>query len=219
MLHMKLREEVWAMNQQLPKNNLVVWTGGNVSGIDREAGHVVIKPSGVLFDQLTPENLIVVNLEDGEVVEGDLKPSVETPTHLFIYEHRPDVGGISHTHSPYATSFAALGRPIPAALTPMVHLLGSNVPCTPYVHPGFVETGQAVVDVCEKGYAALAKQHGVFTMGATPTEAVKVAVTVEEAAKTIHLALQLGSIEEIPPEEVERSFAYYKTEYGQHHSK
>lgn len=218
MLHKELREEVWAMNLQLPKNRLVVWTGGNVSGIDREAGHVVIKPSGVLFDDLTPDSLIVVDMSDGKVIEGDLKPSVETPTHLYIYEHRPDIGGIAHTHSPYATSFAALGRPIPAALTPMVHLLGSNVPCTSYVQPGHVETGRAVVEVCEKGYAALAKQHGLFTMGKTPTEAVKVAVTVEEAAMTIHLALQLGEIEEIPPDEIERSFAYYKAEYGQGHN-
>jgi L-ribulose-5-phosphate 4-epimerase len=203
------------MNLQLPKNRLVVWTGGNVSGIDRPTGHVVIKPSGVLFDDLTPENLIVVSLEDGEVVEGDLKPSVETPVHLYIYQHRPEVGGIAHTHSPYATSFAARGRPIPAALTPMVHLLGANVPCTEYVPPGHVETGRAVVEVCEKGFAALVKQHGIFTMGATPTEAVKVAVTVEEAAQTIHLALLLGSVEEIPPDEIQRSFAFYKSEYGQ----
>jgi L-ribulose-5-phosphate 4-epimerase len=215
MLHKQLREEVCAMNLQLPKSRLVVWTGGNVSGIARDAGHVVIKPSGVPFDDLKPEDIVVVDMKDGTVIEGDLKPSVDTLTHLYIYAHRPEIGGIAHTHSPYATSFAALGRPIPAALTPMIHLLGSDVPCTSYVQPGDVETGRAIVEVCPEGFAALAKQHGLFTMGATPTDAVKVAVTVEEAAQTIHLALQMGEIEQIPPGEIERSFAFYRSEYGQ----
>src|SRR2546428_12693221 len=112
----QLKEQVWKLHQELPKNGLVVWTGGNVSARDPETGLVVIKPSGVLYDELQPEDHVVVNL-DGEIVEGKLKPSSDTASHLYIYRHRPDVNGVVHTHSSYATAFAALGRPIPVYLT------------------------------------------------------------------------------------------------------
>lgn len=214
MLYPELREEVCAMNLELPKQGLVVWTGGNVSGIVREAGHVIIKPSGVRFEELTPENMVVTDME-GHVVEGDYKPSVDLGIHLYIYQHRADVGGICHTHAPYCSSFALLGQDLPAATTPISHLLGHDVRCTEYVRPGFVETGQAIIDTIGDGYAVLVKKHGPFTVGPTPTYAVKVAVYLEEAAKTIHLAMLRGEVERFSPDELERSFNFYKTEYGQ----
>ena len=113
-----LRREVCAMNLELPRQGLVTWTSGNVSGRDAESGYVVIKPSGVRYDDLAPENMVVVDL-DGNVVEGPLKPSVDTATHLYVYRHRSDVGGVVHTHSAYATSFALLGESIPVYLTAM----------------------------------------------------------------------------------------------------
>ena len=215
MLHPELRAEVCAANKELPRNGLVVWTGGNVSGIVRGAGHVVIKPSGVLFDALTPENMVVVDLE-GRVVEGTLKPSVDVGVHVHVYRHRPDVGGICHTHAPYATSFALLEQPIPAALTPLAHLLGRDVPCSGYVRPALEETGRAIVETAQGGLAVLIGRHGPFTMGKTPFDSVKVAVQVEEAARTIHYAMMRGKVTSLPAEEVERSFAFYHQEYGQH---
>ncbi len=214
MLYPELREEVCAMNLELPKQGLVVWTGGNVSGIVRETGHVIIKPSGVQFEELTPENMVVTDME-GHVVEGDYKPSVDLGIHLYIYQHRADIGGICHTHAPYCSSFALLGQDLPAATTPIAHLLGHDVRCTEYVRPGFVETGRAIIDTIGDGYAVLVKKHGPFTVGPTPTYAVKVAVYLEEAAKTIHLAMLRGEVERFSPGELERSFNFYKTEYGQ----
>ncbi len=214
MLYPQLRTEVCKMNQELPRQGLVVWTGGNVSGIVRQAGHVIIKPSGLLFEELTPESMVVTDLA-GNIVEGDLKPSVDLGIHLYIYQHRPDVGGICHTHAPYSSSFALLGQGIPAATTPIAHLLGANVPCTGYVRPGYVETGQAIIEAIGSGYAVLVNRHGPFTVGPTPTYAVKVAVYLEEAAKTIHLAALRGQVEVLPDEELQRSFHFYEANYGQ----
>lgn len=214
MLYPELRNEVCMMNKELPKQNLVVWTGGNVSGIVREAGHVIIKPSGVIFDELTPENMIVTDME-GRVVEGNLKPSVDLGIHLYIYQHRMDIGGICHTHSPYSTSFAALGQPIPAVLTPLIHILGRAVPCTEYCQPGDVDTGRAIIKTIGDGFAVLVNRHGPFTMGATPTDSVKIATYLEEAARTLHYAMMRGTVTELPEEELKRSFNFYHTNYGQ----
>lgn len=214
MLYPELRQEVCAMNKELPKQGLVVWTGGNVSGIVRDKGHVIIKPSGVVFDDLTPENMVVTDM-DGNVIEGDYKPSVDLDIHLYIYRHRADVGGICHTHAPYTSSFALLGQDLPAATTPIAHILGANVPCTEYVRPGFVETGQAIIDNIGQGFAVLVKKHGPFTVGPTPTHSLKVAVYLEEAAKTIHLASLRGTVEEFSADELERSFHFYADNYGQ----
>jgi L-ribulose-5-phosphate 4-epimerase len=214
MLYPELRKEVCIMNQELPKQGLVVWSGGNVSGIVREAGHVVIKPSGVPFEELTPQNMVVVDLE-GRVVEGDLKPSVDVEIHNYIYQRRLDIGGICHTHAPYSTSFALLGEPIPAALTPIAHMLGRSVPCTGYVKPASLETALAVVETSDGGMAVLVNRHGPITFGKNATEAVKVATYLEEAAKTIHLAMLRGAVTSLPEEELERSFAWYHAQYGQ----
>jgi L-ribulose-5-phosphate 4-epimerase len=214
MLYPELRAEVCAANKELPKNGLVVWTGGNVSAIVRSAGHVIIKPSGVFFDDLTPESMVVADLE-GKVVEGKLKPSVDLGVHLYVYRHRPDVGGICHTHAPYATSFALLGKAIPAALTPLAHLLGRDVPCSRYVQPASDETGKAIVETAAGGMAVLIDRHGPFTLAATPMDSVKIAAQVEEAARTIHYAMMRGEVTPLPPEELSRSFAFYHANYGQ----
>lgn len=210
----KLRDEVYKMNMELPKNNLVTWTSGNVSGRDSETGYVVIKPSGISYDLLRPENLVVIDLQ-GNVIEGDLAPSVDTDSHLYVYQHRDDVGGVVHTHSPYATAFAILGRSIPVYLTAMADEFGCSVPVSNYARIGGDEIGKEIVEKIGKSPAILLKNHGVFTIGSTPLHAVKAAVMLEDIAKTVHLALQLGQPDEIPSEEVERAHRRYKEKYGQ----
>ncbi len=212
------REEVWKLNLELPKHNLVVWTSGNVSGRDFESGLVVIKPSGVPYEELTPHDLVIVDL-DGQVVEGDLEPSVDTATHLYIYRHRPDVGGVVHTHSPYATSFAAVGRPIPVYLTAIADEFGGSIPVGAYAKIGGEEIGREIVRSIGESPAILMKNHGVFTVGPTPQAAVKAAVMVEDAAKTVHLALLLGKPDLIPDEEVARAHRRYVEKYGQDRSR
>lgn len=209
-----LKEEVCEQNHELPKNGLVVGSGGNVSGRDPATGLVVIKPSGVKFAKLTPDTMVVVNL-DGDIIEGKMKPSVDTGIHLYIYRHRPDVFGITHTHSPYATSFAARGERIPAVLTPITHMLGRDVPCAPYATPGEVETGEAVVTAAAGGMAALVQAHGVFTMGKSATEATSVAMYLEEAAMTTHIAMLRGPVVEMPQEEINRCYHWFRHNYGQ----
>lgn len=213
-----LKEEVCAQNLELPANGLVVGSGGNVSGRDAETGLVVIKPSGVKFSKLTPDTMVVVDL-DGKVVEGQAKPSVDTGIHLYIYRHREDVFGAAHTHSPYATSFAARGERIPAVLTPITHMIGRDVPCSRYATPGEVDTGEAIIEAAEGGMAVLVKAHGVFTMGKSATEAASVAMYLEEAAKTTHLAMLRGPVEEMPQEEIDRCYAWFRQNYGQNAAK
>src|SRR5881398_238530 len=141
----QLKEQVWKLHLELPRNGLVVWTGGNVSARDPESGLVVIKPSGVLYDELRPEDHVVVNLE-GEIVEGKLKPSSDTASHLYIYRHRSDVNGVVHTHSSYATAFAALGRPIPVYLTAIPLVFRRPIPCAGFALIGAEEIGREVVE-------------------------------------------------------------------------
>ncbi|AST58233.1 L-ribulose-5-phosphate 4-epimerase [Thermoanaerobacterium thermosaccharolyticum] len=209
-----LKQRVYKMNMMLPKNNLVTMTSGNVSGRDPETNLVVIKPSGVLYDDMTPEDMVVVDL-DGNVVEGKLKPSVDTATHLYVYKHRSDVNGIVHTHSPYATSFAALGRSIPVYLTAIADEFGCAIPVGPYAKIGGEEIGKAIVEYIGESPAILMKNHGVFTIGNSPEAALKAAVMVEDIAKTVHLSLLLGTPDVIPDEEVKRAHERYMTKYGQ----
>ncbi|WP_434655485.1 L-ribulose-5-phosphate 4-epimerase [Thermoanaerobacterium thermosaccharolyticum] len=210
----QLKQRVYKMNMMLPKNNLVTMTSGNVSGRDPDTGLVVIKPSGVLYDDMTPDDMVVVDL-NGNVVEGKLKPSVDTATHLYVYKHRSDVNGIVHTHSPYATSFAALGRSIPVYLTAIADEFGCAIPVGPYAKIGGEEIGKAIVEHIGDSPAILMKNHGVFTIGNTPEAALKAAVMVEDTAKTVHLALLLGTPDVIPDEEVKRAHERYMTKYGQ----
>jgi len=210
----QLKELVCRMNKELPRNGLVTMTSGNVSGRDFETDYVVIKPSGVSFDDLTPDDLPVVDL-DGNVIEGKLKPSVDTATHLYIFRHIPQVGGVVHTHSNYATSFAALGEPIPVYLTAMGDEFGGPIPISEYAKIGGEEIGEQVVKHIGSSPAILMRNHGVFTVGKDAKAAVKAAVMCEDIAKTVHLAMLRGKPIEIPPEEVARLHKRYMEKYGQ----
>ena len=210
----ELREQVWRLHLELPRNGLVRWTGGNVSARDPETGYVVIKPSGVHYESLRPEHLVIVGL-DGQRIEGDLKASSDTASHLYIYRHRPDVCGVVHTHSPYATAFAALGRPIPVYLTAIADEFGGPIPCGGFALIGGEEIGQVVVESIGDSPAVLLKNHGVFTVGPTAEAAVKAAVMVEDVARTVWLALQMGQPDEIPAEDVAKLHHRYTHEYGQ----
>jgi L-ribulose-5-phosphate 4-epimerase len=210
----QLKQQVWKLHLELPKNNLVTWTGGNVSARDPESGLVVIKPSGVMYEELQPEDHVVVDLE-GDIVEGTLKPSSDTASHLYIYRERSDINGIVHTHSPYATAFAALGRPIPVVLTAIADEFGGPIPCAGFALIGGEEIGKQVVEHIGDSAAVLLKNHGVFTVGKTVRDAVKAAVMVEDVAKAVWLALQLGVPDEIPAEDVAKLHDRYTNVYGQ----
>lgn len=209
-----LREELHRLHLELPRHGLVAWTGGNLSARDPQTGYVVIKPSGVRYEALRPEHMVVVDL-DGDVIEGDLKPSSDTASHLYVYRHRPEVGGIAHTHSPYATAFAALNRPIPVYLTAIADEFGGPIPCGRFAPIGGEEIGQVVVESIGRSPAVLLKSHGVFTIGRDVEAALKAAVMVEDAARTVWLALQLGQPDEIPPDEIARLHHRYRQVYGQ----
>ncbi len=214
MLLEAIREELWHLHLELPKNNLVTWTSGNVSMRDQATGYVVIKPSGVRYEALKPEHMVVVDLE-GNVIEGNLKPSSDTASHLYIYRHRDDVGGVVHTHSPYATAFAALGRPIPVYLTAHADEFGGPIPCGGFALIGGAEIGKEVVASIGASRAVLLKNHGVFTIGPTGEAAVKAAVMVEDVARTVWLMLQIGQPEEIPSALVDKLHHRYTHKYGQ----
>jgi L-ribulose-5-phosphate 4-epimerase len=210
----QLKEELHHLHLELPKNGLVKWTGGNVSARDPESALVVIKPSGVRYEALRPQDHVVVNL-DGEVVEGHLKPSSDTASHLYIYRHRPDVNGVVHTHSPYATAFAAVGKPIPCCLTAIADEFGGPIPCAGFALIGSEAIGKQVVEHIGASKAVLLQQHGVFTIGETATAAVKAAVMVEDVAKAVWAAMQTGQVEELSPEDVEKLHNRYTNVYGQ----
>ena len=210
----RLREELWRLHLELPKNDLVKWTGGNISGRDPESGYVVIKPSGVRYEVLKPADMVIIDLE-GDLIEGDLKPSSDTASHLYIYRQRPDVMGIVHTHSPYATAFAAVGKSIPVCLTAMADEFGGPIPVGGFALIGGEAIGKVVVDAIGTSCAVLLKQHGVFTIGTSPTAAVKAAVMTEDVAKTVWLAMQIGQVEVISPDDVGRLHHRYTHVYGQ----
>jgi L-ribulose-5-phosphate 4-epimerase len=212
----KLKEELVQLHLELPKNNLVVWTGGNVSARDPQSGLVVIKPSGVKYDELKPEMMLVVNL-DGSVVEGKLKPSSDTFAHVYVYRHRSDVNGIVHTHSTFATAWAAAGKPIPPVLTAICDEFGGPIPVGAYAKIGGDDIGKEILHSIGSSPAILMKNHGVFTIGNTPEAAVKAAVMVEDVARTVFYALQLGQLDEIPADEVALAHRRYLDEYGQSH--
>jgi L-ribulose-5-phosphate 4-epimerase len=209
-----LREQVWKLHLELPKNDLVKWTGGNVSGRDPETGLVVIKPSGVKYPDLKPEQLIVIDL-DGKIVEGSLSPSSDTASHLYIYRQRPDVGGIVHTHSPYATAFAAVNKPIPVYLTAIADEFGGPIPVGGFALIGGEEIGKVVVESIGSSPAVLLKNHGVFTIGKNAEAAVKAAVMTEDVARTVWYALQIGTPDVIPAEDVTKLHQRYTNVYGQ----
>jgi L-ribulose-5-phosphate 4-epimerase len=210
----RLREELVRLHAELPRHRLVVWTGGNVSVRDPDTGLVAIKPSGVRYDDLTAESMVVLDL-DGAVVEGDFKPSSDAASHLYVYRHRSDVNGVVHTHSRFATAFAAVGRPIPVYLTAQADEFGGPIPCAGFAFIGDDSIGQLVVDGIGRSPAILLKNHGVFTVGPSAEAAVKAAVMVEDIAATVWAALQLGTPDVLDDDAVERLHRRYTTVYGQ----
>lgn len=209
-----LRAEICRLNQALPRHGLVAWTSGNVSGRDRSSGLVVIKPSGVPYDELTPQTMAVVDL-DGSVVAGTLTPSSDTAAHCYIYRHRADVGGVVHTHSTYATAFAATDQAIPAVLTATCDEFGGPIPCVDYAPVGDESIGRVVLDALDISPAVLVANHGVFTVGISAIAALKAAVMCEDVARTTFAALQLGRPRPIPDAEVARAHRRYQEAYGQ----
>ena len=216
---MQLREQVLEANLGIYRAGLVTMHSGNASGIDRKSGVVLIKPSGMDYDKLTPSLLVATDLTGHKIETGELgdqlKPSVDLPHHLYMYSKCTDIGGIVHTHSNYATSFALLNRPIPAYLTAIADEFGAEIPCAPYVDNAGDHIGEAIVKYRNAAPAVLLGQHGVFAFGPTPRSALKAAVMLEDVAKTCHLALLLGTPTALPAEEVRKWYERYHTTYGQ----
>lgn len=210
----RLKEELAQLHQELPKNDLVRWTGGNVSARDAESGLMVIKPSGIRYEDLRPHHMVVLDM-DGKIVEGDLKPSSDTYSHLYIYKHRQDVGGVVHTHSRYATAFAAVGKPIPCVLTAMADEFGGPIPCGGFALIGDEAIGKVVIESIGSSQAVLLKNHGVFTIGKDANAAVKAAVMTEDVAATVWMALQIGTPDVIAQEDVDKLHDRYMNVYGQ----
>jgi len=209
-----IKDDLVRLHAELPRHDLVVWTGGNVSARDPESGLVVIKPSGVRYEELTADTLVVLDL-DGRIVEGTHRPSSDTASHLYIYRHRPDVNGVVHTHSRYATAFAAVGRSIPVYLTAQADEFGGEIPCAGFAFIGDEAIGALVVETIGRSPAVLLKNHGVFTVGASASAAVKAAVMTEDVAATVWAALQIGQPEVLPDDVVARLHERYTTQYGQ----
>lgn len=210
----RLKEHLVELHLELPKNNLVVWTGGNISARDAESGLVVIKASGIRYGEMRAEHMVVVDLA-GNVVEGAYKPSSDTASHLYLYRHRPDVGGVVHTHSPYATAFAAVGKPIPCALTAIADEFGGPIPCGGFALIGDEAIGKVIIESIGKSPSVLLKNHGVFSIGKDAKSAVKAAVMTEDNARTVWLAMQIGTLDNIPQAAVDKLHGRYINEYGQ----
>ncbi len=211
-----LREAVCTLHNELPKNNLVAWTSGNISARDPDSGLVVIKPSGVQFSDLTPESMVIVDA-NGNQVEGDLKPSSDTYSHCYIYRHMPEVNGIVHTHSRYATAFAVVGKEIPCITTAMGDEFGGAIPIGGFALIGGEEIGQAVVEVLadSNSPACILQSHGVFATGPSAEQAVKAAVMTEDNAAIVWAAMQIGTPLTIAPEDIEKLYDRYQSVYGQ----
>jgi L-ribulose-5-phosphate 4-epimerase len=213
-----LKKAVWEANQGIFRAGLVTMHSGNASGIDRARSLVVIKPSGMDYDKMRPSDMVVTDL-DGKSVDSKWKPSVDLPHHLYLYKHRPDIGGVIHTHSNYATSFAMLGRSIPVYLTAIADEFGCDIPCIPYIDNQGDNIGKAILKHIGKSPAVLLANHGTFSIGSTPRDALKAAVMLEDVAHTCHLALLKGEPQPLPAAEVKKWFDRYHTTYGQSKTK
>lgn len=202
--------------EALPRHGLVVWTSGNVSARVAGADLMVIKPSGVGYAELAPDAMVVCDLH-GEVIDGTFAPSSDTLAHAYVYRHMPAVGSVVHTHSTYATAWAARREAIPCAITAMADEFGGEIPIGPFAPIGGDEIGRGIVQTLSghRSPAVLMASHGVFTIGATPLDAVKAAVMCEDAARTVHLARAIGAIDHIPPDQVSLLHRRYSENYGQ----
>jgi L-ribulose-5-phosphate 4-epimerase len=211
-----LRREVCALHAELPRNGLVAWTSGNLSARVPGEDLMVIKPSGVAYDDLHPGAIVVCDLR-GDAVDGDLAPSSDAATHAFVYREMPEIGGVAHTHSAYATAWAIRGEAIPCAMTAMADEFGGEIPIGPFALIGDEEIGRGVVDTLagHRSPAVLMRAHGVFTVGASARDAVKSAVMCEDVARTVHLARALGPVEALEPDQIDALWARYQNVYGQ----
>jgi len=211
-----LRRQVAALHTELVRCGLVAWTAGNVSGRVPDEDLFVIKPSGISYDDLTADSIVVCDL-DGKLVEGDLAPSSDTAAHAYVYRSRPDVGGVVHTHSPYATAWAARNEPIPCVLTAMADEFGGDIPVGPFALIGDDSIGQGIVATLagSRSPAVLMRNHGVFTIGNDPRAAVKAAVMCEDVARTVHIARSGGALSLIDPSHIDSLYDRYQTVYGQ----
>ena len=212
----ELRAQVCALHAELVRYNLVAWTSGNVSARVPGENLMVIKPSGVSYDDLTPENMVVCDLE-GRPVDGSFKPSSDTASHAYIYREMPETGGVVHTHSTYATAWAARGEAIPCVITAMADEFGGEIPLGPFAPIGDDKIGRGVVETLRghRSPAVLMKSHGVFAVGASATAAVKAAVMTEDVARTVHLARAYGELTPLPKEQVDALHDRYRNHYGQ----
>lgn len=216
----RVREELTTLHAELPRHGLVVWTGGNVSARVPGSDCFLIKPSGVGYDELTPESMVLCD-RDGRPLRGSLgshrSPSSDTAAHAFVYRHMPDVGGVVHSHSPYATAWAARHEPIPCVITGMADEFGGEIPVGPFSIIGDESIGRVIVDTLtgHRSPAVLLANHGVFTIGKDGRAAVKAAVMCEDVARTVHLARQLGTPVPIAPDHVDALFDRYQNVYGQ----
>ena len=211
-----LRREVCALHAELQRNRLVAWTSGNLSARVPGEELMVIKASGVPYDELTADAMVVCDLHGG-LVEGDLSPSSDAATHGYVYRHMEDVGGVAHTHSSYATAWAARGQAIPCVLTAMADEFGGEIPIGPFARIGDEEIGHGIVETLagQRSPAVLMRSHGVFTLGAGPRAAIKAAVMCEDAARTVHLARELGDPIPLTREDIDALHDRYQRAYGQ----
>jgi L-ribulose-5-phosphate 4-epimerase len=211
-----LRREVCALHAELPRNGLVAWTSGNLSARVPGEDLMVIKPSGVSYDDLHPDAIVVCDLQ-GALVEGDLAPSSDAAAHGFVYREMPDVGGVAHTHSAYATAWAIRGEPIPCVMTAMADEFGGAVPVGPFALIGDEEIGRGVVETLagHRSPAVLMRGHGVFAIGPSARAAIKAAVMVEDVARTVHLARALGPVAPLEADHIDALWARYQNVYGQ----
>jgi L-ribulose-5-phosphate 4-epimerase len=211
-----LRIEVAALHAELVRNGLVVWTAGNVSARVPGADLLVIKPSGVSYDELSADMMVVTDLT-GALVEGDLTPSSDTAAHAYVYAHMPHVGGVVHTHSTYATAWAARGEAVPCVLTMAGDEFGGEIPVGPFALIGDDSIGRGIVETLtgSRSSAVLMRNHGPFTVGCTARDAVKAAVMCEDVARTVHIARQLGDPLPIAQTDIDSLYARYQNVYGQ----
>lgn len=211
-----VREDVARLHGELVRYGLVAWTAGNVSARVPGADLLVIKPSGVDYDDLDAAAMIVCDL-DGRVVEGDRAPSSDTAAHAYVYRAMPAVGGVVHTHSPYACAWAARGEPVPCVLTAMADEFGGDIPIGPFALIGDDSIGRGIVETLRtsRSPAVLMRNHGPFTVGATARAAVKAAVMCEDVARSVHLARQLGDPVPLPAGAIDRLHDRYQNVYGQ----
>ncbi|GAA1751030.1 L-ribulose-5-phosphate 4-epimerase [Luedemannella helvata] len=211
-----VRASVAALHAELPRNELVVWTAGNVSARVPDADLLVIKPSGVRYEEITPDNMVVTDL-DGRLVEGEFAPSSDTAAHAYVYKHMPHVGGVVHTHSTYATAWSARAEPIPCVLTMIADEFGGDIPVGPFALIGDDSIGRGIVETLSgsRSPAVLMRNHGVFTIGRDAKAAVKAAVMCEDVARTVHIARQLGTPLQIEQSDIDALYARYQNVYGQ----